>query len=165
MTAQMFTPTAKQRADALNFYFAGLVYMGMNLVLEQAFHIWSRLGNGEQSSQVMAFGFMSLLLFCFGFGLTFGARRQLIGWGYPDAGDRDFSEFDERQRLQFLEAQAKAQRFYIALAVAVGLLLIFQGHQGYSWFFAVQLASLLLALVTGLPTALMAQSERHLEEH
>lgn len=156
------TPTFKQRRTAGQLYFAGLFYMALNLVLEQVFQVWGRLGNGEQTSQVMAFAFNSFLLFCMGLGFTFSTRKQMMGWGYPNAASGDFGTLDERQKLQFLEAQAKAQRIYVVLALLGSFSLMWQGNQGYSWFFALQLAVFLMALVTGLPTALMVQGERDL---
>lgn len=160
----MKAPTFKQRRTMGQIYFAGLFYMALNLVLEQVFQVWSRLGSGEQTSQVMAFAFSSLLLFCMGLGFTFSTRKQMMNWGYPSAATADFRSLDERQKLQFLEAQAKAQRMYVVLALLGSFGLMWQGTQGYSWFFALQLAIFLIALVTGLPTALLAWTEPDLPE-
>lgn len=156
-------PSAKRRRACAARYFAGLGLVLLSAAIEQLGHVWNRLDQMDTAT------FKALpvaaLLVPFGLGalLTISATHRFQAWGYPVAGRGDLGGLDERQQLRFLEAQAGAQRIYVGLAVLAGALAVFAApywsRGGYSWFLGLQVSGFVIALVSGLPTALLAWSE------
>lgn len=147
-------------------YLAGLVLIAASGLLEQAFHLWDRIDRASSATGPEMTGLVTALLlpFLLGTVLFFYGMHRFRTAGYPVAGRGDMEGLDERQRLRFLEAQAKTQRFYLVLASIFTFWMIYTGRQGFSWFFGVQAGSFVCALVSGWPTVMLIQDEPDLED-
>lgn len=160
---------AKQRRAVANRYFLGLTLIAVSAVLEQTLQLWNIIVNlGPETSFAEGLRPMIVLLLPFAVGavLTIHSSVCLQNWGYPFAGRGDLQGLDERQRLEFLQAQAKAQWFYVNLAIYATFwgLVLPVGLEGYSWFFGLQVVTFLTAMFSGLPAALMVRSENDSED-
>lgn len=163
-TPQFDSPTYRQRRAVAGRFFAGCIMMALAALIEQIFQIWNGLMTGHTSNAVLILLLGVVLLAVVGGILAFTAHRQLINWDYPSNRASDLRQLDERQKGDFLEAQAKAQQFYSWAAILATFALIFAGHRGYSWMFGAMLGNLILILVSDLPTVLMAWNEKDMED-
>ncbi|MFC6592049.1 hypothetical protein ACFP81_08590 [Deinococcus lacus] len=139
-TPHLLAPLAKRRATATR-YLIGLGLIALSAVLEQTFSLWNMVTTLPDTA-TFADGvppLLALLLpFALGALLSLQATTRFEKWGYPLAGRGDLSALDERQQLEFLEAQAKAQRFYVIAAIGLSAWMQISkvGLHGYSWFLA-----------------------------
>ncbi|MFC6592048.1 hypothetical protein ACFP81_08585 [Deinococcus lacus] len=157
---------SRRSAALIAPYLTSLVLLAASGILEQAFHIWSRVERaGPATGPELIWQVASLLvLFLLAIAFFIYGIQQFRVAGYPVAGRGDMEGLDERQRLRFLEAQAKTQRFYILLASLFAFWMVYAGREGFSWFFGILLGSFICVLVSGWPTVMLIQDEPDLED-
>ena len=166
MTMQKQQRLSRRATTLTAPYLAGLVLIGSSGIFEQAFHLWDRIDRAGSATGPEVFWQVAALIgpFLLGVVLFFYGMHRFRTAGYPVAGHGDLEGLDERQRLRFLEAQAKTQRFYLVLASIFTFWMMYTGRQGFSWFFGVQAGSFVCALVSGWPTVMLIQDEPDLED-